>query len=795
MGRQSPSPDATSSLLKARLVLPPDVVITPVSALPADVRRQIPDEEGSHAVTRRRSRKASRVVPQEGAELLDGFRSPITIVNAVIAYSRARGLEPQATLVEAFPMLQSLINAGLLAEADSAEATETVASFESGDTVGAFTVHTCIQVLEDSETYEATDAQGHRAALKIAHVGEDRLDPAPWRNEAEVLARLDGRVNPKLLDAGVFEGRPYVAVEWCAGVDAIAAAAAQRASSAARLRLCRAILDAYAHLHEQGVIHGDVHPRNLLVDHTGAVKIIDYALSRCEGGSTRPGRGGVAFFFEPEYARAALAGEHEPPATHAGEQYALAALVYLLLTGKHPVNYSAERETMLRQIAEEAAAPFPDARDPAWCEVEPLILRALSKDPARRFPTVGELALKVAEICDRVAANGDRETEPSGMRVAEGLLDEVLRRTSISGPLLAAGLASPPICSVTFGAAGIAYALYRIACTRADPAVLSAADLWSMRALRDRREPDAFVNRALDINAETIGRVSPYHTDAGLHAVRVLVSNALGDVESRQAAIGDFVEASTGDCESLDVTLGRSGILIACAALLDAVGEDDRIRRLGDDVLAGIWRRVDTLAPVRESAELSYLGIAHGWAGIIYAALRWRQSSAADLPRALRERLDQLAESAEPVGRGSRFRIGNQASRNAWETGYMSGWCHGSAGHVFLWTLAHRMFGDERYLRLAERTATNSRETPNTVASLCCGLAGQSYAMLRMYNHTGDKAWLSSAREMAATAAMTPESPEAPADSLYKGLLGVAVLAADLGSPETAAMPFFEQEQ
>src|SRR5207302_5573834 len=117
--------------------------------------------------------------------------------------------------------------------------------------------------------------------------GEHPLDggggerPAAGRGTAARLVReaaiLDhlGRgarrppVAPRLLGAGRWADQRFVALEWCSGVDAATAAEDLRedggADRAALMALCRAVTDAYAALHAAGVLHCDVHPRNVLV--------------------------------------------------------------------------------------------------------------------------------------------------------------------------------------------------------------------------------------------------------------------------------------------------------------------------------------------------------------------------------------------------------------------------------------------------------------------------------------------------------------------------------------------------
>jgi serine/threonine-protein kinase len=124
----------------------------------------------------------------------------------------------------------------------------------------------------------------------------------------------------------------------------------------------------------------------------------------------------------------------------------------------------------------------------------------------------------------------------------------------------------------------------------------------------------------------------------------------------------------------------------------------------------------------------------------------------------------------------------------------MPGWCHGTAGYVHLWTTAARVLAEPRWLDLAIAAAAHSWRSPPVAGHLCCGSAGQAYAMLALHRHTGDGEWLRRGRALAVVAARQDSEP-GRFTSLYRGALGVAVLAADLEAPQEAAMPFFEPER
>jgi serine/threonine-protein kinase len=194
---------------------------------------------------------------------------------------------------------------------------------------------------------------------------------------------------------------------------------------------------------------------------------------------------------------------------------------------------------------------------------------------------------------------------------------------------------------------------------------------------------------------------------------------------------------------------------------------------------------------VPEGAGQPNLGMAHGWAGFLYASLQWCRAAGRPVPPRLPERLAELAACARPWGRGLRWRWYAEDGR---DTGTMAGWCNGSPGFVFLGTLAHRLLGDPAWLALAEGAAWNAWEAPDAHGTLCCGLAGRAYALLNLHRHGGGEEWLARARDLAERAAQTTERDSEAPHSLYKGELGIAVLAADLAKPEGAAMPFSEEE-
>ncbi len=397
-----------------------------------------------------------------------------------------------------------------------------------------------------------------------------------------------------------------------------AAAGLPTGSDSELLAVCAAILDAYTALHGQQVVHSDIHPRNLLLLPDGTARIIDFGVARIDAPDAGAApRAGMGFFFEPEYARAVLARERIPKSSLRGEQYALGALLYYLISGAHYADFTFERDEMLRQIAEEAPLPLERRSAKVQGEIQDALFRALEKDPARRFDGTADFARAFREAAAEAEASKPVARASSGEfeRFVDGVLAQV---ADPSAPFAYKGPGSPAI-SVTYGAAGIAYALHRIARARDDGGVLALADLWAEHAATRLDEDNAFYNDDVQITPETVGRISPFHTASGVAAVQAFLAQARGDAGALDQSMARFVELSSGRTDNLDLTLGRSSVLLTLSLLLDATApaKPEALVSHGNEVSAGIWRELESEGALRGSSRVGYLGLAHGWAGLI----------------------------------------------------------------------------------------------------------------------------------------------------------------------------------
>ena len=253
-----------------------------------------------------------------------------------------------------------------------------------------------VRSLEDSEVYRARGPSGAFAALKISRDDRPAI-VAMLGNEARFLERLGGMDSPRLLDHGTESGRTYVAMEWCDGVLlGVAAQQARAARDRHRLHaLVGRMLRAYGRLHEKGILHGDIHPGNCLVRDDGSIVILDFGTARLidtAAMAVDPTRTGIPEFHDPLMASALLAGQLPPAATAESEQYAIAVLAYLLLTGLQPIESPAVQDEMLRRIVQRPPLPFAARGVASWPKVEAVVRRGLARQPSQRFPDVTGLA-------------------------------------------------------------------------------------------------------------------------------------------------------------------------------------------------------------------------------------------------------------------------------------------------------------------------------------------------------------------------------------------------------------------
>ena len=762
--------------------------------LDASLRRRIESAETDYLLSRTEARWPSMVVDQHIARLLFTFSQPRTLVDAVLLYCEHASLEVHAALEDAYPALSRMISAGVLVGAEEPLSQTATYTFSVGELWNGKEIMELIQAYEDTEVYRVRDGDT-LLALKIARPTAGSACLTSLANEAEALKKLNGRFSPMLREQNVYKGQAHLTTEWCTGPDVGLFADRCRAANTphedrALRQACCGILEAYAFLHSLSILHGDIHTRNIIVS-GDRVTLLDFGLAQVwpNGPKQSGARRGVSFYFEPEYALARAQNGREPERTPAGEQYSLAVLLFRLLTGQHYLDLNLD-ETQLLQIAFDSPRSFGTCGVSSWPAGEAVLRTALAKDPNQRFESVEDFAGSLR------AASLEQDAGLPLLRKTTHLRDFVDRVIHTLSPKLLTTASPSPICSVYFGWAGIAHATCRLSVLRNDPHLLAQADVFAETALRYSAEPHAFWSPSFEPSEAVPGPGSLYHGLSGAICVRALVSLAQCDLLMASEAITRFCTLASEPNSNYDATLGHASLLLGASALFEALEEEHSAQRshllaLGKSIKQKLSEILKIPQAMTDYGPIPWLGVAHGWAGILYACLRWEQATQQHSLAAAGRRLDELAGLSQPSG-GIGVCWPRYSYRRKPEPMPAAGWCHGTAGYVHLWTLAHQLSNEQRFRDLAERAACHTWEvTRRTGGGLCCGMAGQACALSVLARHTQSKKWSERARVLAELAIKQQSDRQL---SLFHGELGVALMAAQLDCGDSPLMPLFNSE-
>ena len=285
------------------------------------------------------------------------------------------------------------------------------------------------------DIYRATDSVlGRDVAVKILadRYAQDKPVRERFTREALAAARLSGEPNiVTIFDVGEHNGRPYIVMEHLGGGsldDVIRSGGAQPPQRVFTwLEQAARALDT---AHARGIVHRDVKPGNLLLDRERNVYVADFGIASAAGMDSLTMTGtvlGTAGYLSPEQAQ----GERATPAS---DRYALAVVAFELLTGSRPF----EADSPTAEAAAHVNAPVPSisARADLPRELDRCFERALSKDPARRFPTCAEFVAALRSAFAE-AAGQTRQLAPVPPTAATRTLPPP-RRSSSAWPLLIA---------------------------------------------------------------------------------------------------------------------------------------------------------------------------------------------------------------------------------------------------------------------------------------------------------------------------------------------------------------------
>ncbi|WP_164234014.1 Stk1 family PASTA domain-containing Ser/Thr kinase [Microbacterium hydrocarbonoxydans] len=233
---------------------------------------------------------------------------------------------------------------------------------------------------------------GRAVAIKILdpELARDTAFRTRFRLEAQSASRMSHPSIVRVYDAGDpstadsgSEEPPYIVMELISGTllkDIIASGPVPVEDA---VRYVDGILEALDYSHRAGVVHRDIKPGNVMVTDKGQVKVMDFGIARAVSDSSSTVAEttqiiGTAAYFSPEQAK----GE---PVDARADLYSTGVVLYELLTGRQPFRGESPVAVAYQHVSETPVPPT-EVNEASPRALDPIVLRALAKDPYQRYP-------------------------------------------------------------------------------------------------------------------------------------------------------------------------------------------------------------------------------------------------------------------------------------------------------------------------------------------------------------------------------------------------------------------------
>jgi serine/threonine protein kinase len=285
---------------------------------------------------------------------------------------------------------------------------------QSGARVGPYELIRLLGAGGMAEVWLARRADGafnREVALKLPMLTNLRADlEQRFARERDILASLEHPLIARLYDAGIDPaGLPYLSMEYVPGRPLTDWCDAHRLEIAARVALFLQVVEAVQYAHEREVVHRDIKPSNVLVTEAGQVRLLDFGVAQLLEADAQAtqltnvyGRAVTPDYASPELLR----GE---PIDVRSDVYSLGVLLYEVLTGVRPYRLkNAASIGMLEQAVTTVEVKNPSTQDPNASaarattpekftrqlrgDLDAIALKALAKEPAKRYPSAAALA-------------------------------------------------------------------------------------------------------------------------------------------------------------------------------------------------------------------------------------------------------------------------------------------------------------------------------------------------------------------------------------------------------------------
>jgi len=226
--------------------------------------------------------------------------------------------------------------------------------------------------------------------VMLKEYGADAEFVEKFKREAQAAARLIHPNIAQIYSYGIADGMPYIAMELVAGgsLDQLMKNSGASIDIPRVMKICEQVAQALRCAADQGLVHGDVKPENVLLDANGNAKLVDFGLAAMQKDTDEIW--GTPYYIAPEKVK-------KEPVDYRADMFSLGGTIYHALTGVAPFEGD-DAAAVVRKRFEGAPVPPSAIRPDISPQIDALVLKMLALNPADRFPSFEALLQEFGRV-------------------------------------------------------------------------------------------------------------------------------------------------------------------------------------------------------------------------------------------------------------------------------------------------------------------------------------------------------------------------------------------------------------
>ena len=226
--------------------------------------------------------------------------------------------------------------------------------------------------------------------VMLKEYGADAEFVEKFKREAQAAAKLIHPNIAQIYSYGIADGMPYIAMELVAGgsLDKLMQNSGSSIDIPRVMKICEQVAQALRCAADQGLVHGDVKPENVLLDANGNAKLVDFGLAAMQKDTNEIW--GTPYYIAPEKVK-------KEPVDYRADMYSLGGTIYHALTGVAPFEGD-DAAAVVRKRFEGDPVPPSKLRPDISPQIDALVLKMLALNPADRFPSFEALLQEYSRV-------------------------------------------------------------------------------------------------------------------------------------------------------------------------------------------------------------------------------------------------------------------------------------------------------------------------------------------------------------------------------------------------------------